>query len=59
MFVGEIMMSFKGISEKLLPGAVAGVDCAATFCIRTKICCSWIDIWYIGTGHWAIRINYL
>ena len=26
MFVGELMMSFKGISEKLLPGAVAGVD---------------------------------
>ena len=36
MFVGEIMMSFKGISEKLLPGAVAGVDCAATFAFAPK-----------------------
>ncbi len=36
MFVGEIMLSFKGISEKLLPGAVAGVDCAATFAFAPK-----------------------
>lgn len=36
MFVGEIMMSFKGISEKLLPGAVAGVDCAAIFAFAPK-----------------------
>ena len=36
MFVGEIMMSFKGISEKLLPGAVAGVDCAAIFGFAPK-----------------------
>ena len=28
MFVGEIMASFKGISERILPGAVAGVDCS-------------------------------
>ena len=36
MFVGEIMMSLKGISEKLLPGAVAGVDCAAIFGFAPK-----------------------
>ncbi len=36
MFVGEIMMSFKGISEKILPGAVAGVDCAAIFAFAPK-----------------------
>jgi PTS system ascorbate-specific IIC component len=36
MFVGEIMMSFKGISDKLLPGAVAGVDCAAIFAFAPK-----------------------
>ena len=36
MFVGEIMMSFKGISEKILPGAVAGVDCAALFSFAPK-----------------------
>lgn len=36
LFVGEIMLSFKGISEKLLPGAVAGVDCAATFAFAPK-----------------------
>lgn len=36
MFVGEMMISFKGISEKLLPGAVAGVDCAATFAFAPK-----------------------
>ena len=36
MFVGEIMLSFKGISEKILPGAVAGVDCAAIFAFAPK-----------------------
>ncbi len=36
MFVGEIMMSFKGISERILPGAVAGVDCAAIFAYAPK-----------------------
>lgn len=36
MFVGEIMVSFKGISEKFLPGAVAGVDCAAIFAFAPK-----------------------
>lgn len=36
MFVGEMMMSFKGISEKVLPGAVAGVDCAAIFAFAPK-----------------------
>ena len=36
MFVGELMMSFKGMSEKLLPGAVAGVDCAAIFGFAPK-----------------------
>ncbi|WP_067141125.1 PTS transporter subunit IIC [Oceanivirga salmonicida] len=36
MFVGEIMVSFKGISDKILPGAVAGVDCAAIFAFSPK-----------------------
>jgi len=31
LFVGEIMMSFQGISNRLLPGAIVGVDCAAIF----------------------------
>lgn len=36
MFVGEIMLSFQGISEKLLPGSVPGVDCAALFAFAPK-----------------------
>lgn len=31
MFVSEIMASFQGISNKLLPGSVVAVDCAAIF----------------------------
>lgn len=30
-FVSELTVSFKGIAEKLLPGAVPGVDCAISF----------------------------
>ncbi|MGL4677392.1 MAG: PTS ascorbate transporter subunit IIC [Brevinema sp.] len=31
MFVSEMTESFQGISEKLLPGVMPGVDCAATY----------------------------
>ena len=31
LFVGELTQSFKGISDKLLPGAVPAVDCAVAF----------------------------
>ncbi len=36
MFVGELMLSFKGISDKILPGSVAAVDCAALFAFAPK-----------------------
>ena len=31
IFVGELTNSFQGISNKLLPGAVPGLDCAASY----------------------------
>jgi PTS system ascorbate-specific IIC component len=31
IFVAELAISFKGISDRLLPGAVVGVDCPAVF----------------------------
>ncbi len=31
MFTGELIRSFKGISEKIIPGAIPAVDCAVTF----------------------------
>lgn len=36
MFVSEVMASFQGISDKLLPGAIVAVDCAAIFSFSPK-----------------------
>ncbi|NPV71810.1 MAG: PTS ascorbate transporter subunit IIC [Firmicutes bacterium] len=36
MFVSELVSSFKGVSEKLLPGAVAAIDCPAVFPFAPK-----------------------
>lgn len=36
MFVSEIMTSFQGITNKVLPGAVVAVDCAAIFSFSPK-----------------------
>ncbi len=36
MFVSEIMASFQGITNKVLPGSVVAVDCAAIFSFSPK-----------------------
>lgn len=36
LFVAEIMASFKGITNRVLPGAVVAVDCAAIFSFSPK-----------------------
>ena len=45
IFISEITESFRGISERLIPGSIAGIDCPAIFGYTTGNTIIWGFLW--------------
>jgi PTS system ascorbate-specific IIC component len=55
MFIGEIIPAFRGISEKLLPGAMMGLDCPTIYPFARPDC---LNVWCNSNANSCISLNF-